>query len=143
MSRPESSVSGTKAEMTDRSVGAEIYEYIDDTHLYMAAADLIICHAERLPAPGAAVGVPSIMIPYPYAAETIRHTMQRNSRKRVRALHTDSELSAELLREKRKNSLKIAVMDRIWVETPPNFISPAPTQKLHKSSWTFAKIVIV
>lgn len=47
----------------------EIYEYILNTHLYMAAADLIVCRAGAITcAEIAAVGTPSIMIPYPYAA---------------------------------------------------------------------------
>lgn len=46
-----------------------VYPYIDQVHLMMAAADLIVCRAGA----GAcfelaAVGRPSILIPYPYAA---------------------------------------------------------------------------
>jgi UDP-N-acetylglucosamine--N-acetylmuramyl-(pentapeptide) pyrophosphoryl-undecaprenol N-acetylglucosamine transferase len=47
----------------------EVKEYIMDTHIYMYAADLIICRAGAITcAEIAAVGVPSVMIPYPFAA---------------------------------------------------------------------------
>ena len=47
----------------------EVNEYISNTHLYMFAADLIICRAGAITcAEIAAVGVPSILIPYPFAA---------------------------------------------------------------------------
>lgn len=47
----------------------EINEYILNTHIYMYAADLIICRAGAITcAEIAAVGVPSVMIPYPFAA---------------------------------------------------------------------------
>lgn len=47
----------------------EIKEYISDTHIYMYAADLIVCRAGAITcAEIAAVGVPSVMIPYPFAA---------------------------------------------------------------------------
>lgn len=46
-----------------------VFEYIDETQVYMAAADLVICRAGAITcAEIAAVGVPSILIPYPYAA---------------------------------------------------------------------------
>lgn len=47
----------------------EIKEYIMDTNIYMYASDLIICRAGAITcAEIAAVGVPSVMIPYPFAA---------------------------------------------------------------------------
>jgi len=47
----------------------EVREYIYNPHIYMAAADLIICRAGAITcAEVAALGVPSIMIPYPFAA---------------------------------------------------------------------------
>jgi len=47
----------------------EIREYIYNPQTYMAAADLIICRAGAITcAEVAALGIPSVMIPYPYAA---------------------------------------------------------------------------
>ncbi len=58
-----------KEEMTGKNNSVEVYEYIDETHVYMSAADLIICRAGAITcAEVAAVGVPSVMIPYPFAA---------------------------------------------------------------------------
>lgn len=45
-------------------------EYIDNIHLYMAAADLVISRAGALTISELQItGAPSILIPYPYAAE--------------------------------------------------------------------------
>ena len=45
-------------------------EYIDNIHLYMAAADLVISRAGALTVSELEVtGSPSILVPYPYAAE--------------------------------------------------------------------------
>lgn len=47
----------------------EIHPYIHDIHRYMAAADILICRAGALTCSEiAAVGRPSILVPYPYAA---------------------------------------------------------------------------
>ena len=47
----------------------EVREYIYNPQTYMAAADLVICRAGAITcAEVAALGVPSIMIPYPFAA---------------------------------------------------------------------------
>lgn len=47
----------------------EIKEYIYNQETYMAAADLLICRAGAITcAEVAALGLPSVMIPYPYAA---------------------------------------------------------------------------
>ena len=46
-----------------------VRDYIHDMHLYMAAADLIICRAGAMTcAELSALGRPSILVPYPYAA---------------------------------------------------------------------------
>jgi UDP-N-acetylglucosamine--N-acetylmuramyl-(pentapeptide) pyrophosphoryl-undecaprenol N-acetylglucosamine transferase len=46
-----------------------VAEYLHDIHLYMAAADLVICRAGASTcAELAALGRPSILVPYPYAA---------------------------------------------------------------------------
>lgn len=97
-----------KAEMTDRSVGAEIYEYIDDTHLYMAAADLIICRAGAITcAEVAAVGVPSIMIPYPYAAgDHQTYNAKKFTEAGAGICIPDSELSAERLARETEKFIK-------------------------------------
>jgi UDP-N-acetylglucosamine--N-acetylmuramyl-(pentapeptide) pyrophosphoryl-undecaprenol N-acetylglucosamine transferase len=47
----------------------EIHPYIHDIHRYMSAADILICRAGALTCSEiAAVGRPSILVPYPYAA---------------------------------------------------------------------------
>jgi len=47
----------------------EIKEYIYNPQIYMAAADLLICRAGAITcAEVAALGIPSVMIPYPFAA---------------------------------------------------------------------------
>ncbi len=47
----------------------EIREYIYNPQTYMAAADLLICRAGAITcAEVAALGIPSVMIPYPFAA---------------------------------------------------------------------------
>ena len=46
-----------------------VFSYIENMHDYMAAADLIVCRAGAITcAEVAALGRPSIMVPYPYAA---------------------------------------------------------------------------
>ena len=57
------------AKITSANQVLEIREYIYDPEQYMAAADLIICRAGAITcAEVAALGLPSIMIPYPFAA---------------------------------------------------------------------------
>jgi UDP-N-acetylglucosamine--N-acetylmuramyl-(pentapeptide) pyrophosphoryl-undecaprenol N-acetylglucosamine transferase len=47
----------------------DVKEYLYNLHIYMAAADLMICRAGAITcAEVAATGTPSVMIPYPYAA---------------------------------------------------------------------------
>lgn len=57
-------------EDADRIAGSvEIKEYIYNPQTYMAAADLLVCRAGAITcAEVAALGVPTVMIPYPYAA---------------------------------------------------------------------------
>jgi UDP-N-acetylglucosamine--N-acetylmuramyl-(pentapeptide) pyrophosphoryl-undecaprenol N-acetylglucosamine transferase len=46
----------------------DVREYLQDVHLYMAAADLVICRSGAMTcAELAALGKPSILVPYPYA----------------------------------------------------------------------------
>lgn len=46
-----------------------VHDYLHDMHLYMAAADLLICRAGAITSSEiAALGRPSIMVPYPHAA---------------------------------------------------------------------------
>ncbi len=59
------SVSAAAANLSNLSV----FSYIENMHDYMAAADLIVCRAGAITcAEVAALGRPSIMVPYPYAA---------------------------------------------------------------------------
>jgi UDP-N-acetylglucosamine--N-acetylmuramyl-(pentapeptide) pyrophosphoryl-undecaprenol N-acetylglucosamine transferase len=47
----------------------DVREYLQDVHLYMAAADLIICRSGAMTcAELTALGKPSILVPYPFAA---------------------------------------------------------------------------
>jgi UDP-N-acetylglucosamine--N-acetylmuramyl-(pentapeptide) pyrophosphoryl-undecaprenol N-acetylglucosamine transferase len=47
----------------------KVHEYLYDIHLYMSAADLLICRAGAMTcAELAALGRPAIMVPYPFAA---------------------------------------------------------------------------
>ncbi|MBP7402450.1 MAG: undecaprenyldiphospho-muramoylpentapeptide beta-N-acetylglucosaminyltransferase [Clostridia bacterium] len=49
--------------------GIDVRDYIQDVHVYMAAADLLVCRAGALTcAEIAALGKPSVLVPYPYAA---------------------------------------------------------------------------
>ena len=61
------------AELAEKLNGAEgnieVKEYIYNPQTYMAAADLLICRAGAITcAEVAALGIPSVMIPYPFAA---------------------------------------------------------------------------
>jgi UDP-N-acetylglucosamine--N-acetylmuramyl-(pentapeptide) pyrophosphoryl-undecaprenol N-acetylglucosamine transferase len=60
------------AETMAASAGCDwlsVHDYLHDMHLYMAAADLLICRAGAVTSSEiAALGRPSIMVPYPFAA---------------------------------------------------------------------------
>lgn len=105
----------------------EIREYIDDMHICMPAADLVICRA------GAsslyelrALGKPSILIPYPYAAENHQYynamELVKNGAARIieeKDLNADvltdmiNELisNPELLAEMSKNAKEMAILN--------------------------------
>lgn len=105
----------------------EIREYIDDMHICMPAADLVICRA------GAsslyelrALGKPSILIPYPYAAENHQYynamELVNNGAARIieeKDLNADvltdmiNELisNPELLAEMSKNAKEMAILN--------------------------------
>lgn len=79
----------------------EIREYIDDMHICMPAADLVVCRA------GAsslyelrALGKPSILIPYPYAAENHQYynAMELVNNNAARIIE-EKDLTAESLTE--------------------------------------------
>ena len=79
----------------------DVREYIHDIDLYMAAADLVVCRAGAMTcAELAALGRPSILIPYPHAAGDHQ---TYNARALVNAgaaiLCQDSRLSPEFLAE--------------------------------------------
>jgi UDP-N-acetylglucosamine--N-acetylmuramyl-(pentapeptide) pyrophosphoryl-undecaprenol N-acetylglucosamine transferase len=49
--------------------GLDVRDYLQDAYLYMAAADLLVCRAGAITcAEIAALGQPSVMVPYPFAA---------------------------------------------------------------------------
>lgn len=79
----------------------EIREYIYNPQTYMAAADLIICRAGAITcAEVAALGIPSVMIPYPYAAGDHQTYNARAFEKEGAAiLLKDSEVTARTLYE--------------------------------------------
>ncbi len=79
----------------------EVKEYISDTHIYMYAADLIVCRAGAITcAEIAAVGVPSVMIPYPFAAgDHQTYNARIFEEKGAGLLIKDQVLSAEKLAE--------------------------------------------
>jgi len=57
------------AKHPDMSGNLEILEYIYNPEIYMAACDLMICRAGAITcAEIASLGIPSVMIPYPFAA---------------------------------------------------------------------------
>jgi UDP-N-acetylglucosamine--N-acetylmuramyl-(pentapeptide) pyrophosphoryl-undecaprenol N-acetylglucosamine transferase len=60
---------GLVKEAAEYSPYLDLREYLFDQHLYIAAADLVLCRAGALTASEIAVtGKASIMVPYPYAA---------------------------------------------------------------------------
>jgi len=79
----------------------EIREYIYNPQTYMAAADLVICRAGAITcAEVAALGIPSIMVPYPYAAGDHQTYNARAFEKAGAALlMKDSEVTARTLYE--------------------------------------------
>ena len=79
----------------------EIREYIYEPQIYMAAADLVICRAGAITcAEIAALGVPSVMIPYPFAAGDHQTYNARVFEKQGAAiLMKDSEVTARTLYE--------------------------------------------
>lgn len=79
----------------------EVREYIYNPQTYMAAADLIICRAGAITcAEVAALGIPSVMIPYPFAAGDHQTYNARAFEKAGAAvLMKDADVSAESLYE--------------------------------------------
>ncbi len=80
----------------------EIRRYIPEQHLYMAAADLVLCRAGAITCSEIAVlGKASIMVPYPYAAGD-HQTMNARifSDAGASILIPDSELDAQVLYDK-------------------------------------------
>ena len=96
-----------KEEMEGKESPVEIHEYIDNTHIYMAAADLIVCRAGAITcAEVAAVGVPSIMIPYPFAAgDHQNYNARAFSETGAGITVTDAELTSERLSDEISNLL--------------------------------------
>ncbi|NLT12128.1 MAG: undecaprenyldiphospho-muramoylpentapeptide beta-N-acetylglucosaminyltransferase [Clostridiaceae bacterium] len=80
-----------------QDLNMEIFEYIDDTKTYMDAADLIICRAGAITcAEVAALGVPALFVPYPYAAgDHQTYNAKVFSDRRAGFLIADADLSAE------------------------------------------------
>ncbi len=90
-----------KKELDGKKTPVEIFEYIDETHVYMAAADLIVCRAGAITcAEVAAVGVPSVMVPYPFAAGDHQSYNARAFREAGAGVTLqDAELTSERLSE--------------------------------------------
>ena len=85
--------------ITETNDNMEVMEYIYNPQTYMAAADLVICRAGAITcAEVAALGIPSIMIPYPFAAGDHQ---TYNARAFVKAsaaiLMKDADVSAQTL----------------------------------------------
>ncbi len=80
----------------------EIHEYIPDQHVYMAAADLVLCRAGAMTCSELAVlGKACVMVPYPYAAgdhQTMNAAVFADSGAAV--MISDQDLSPEVLYEK-------------------------------------------
>ncbi|MHB1453287.1 MAG: undecaprenyldiphospho-muramoylpentapeptide beta-N-acetylglucosaminyltransferase [Saccharofermentanales bacterium] len=79
----------------------DIHEYISSQHLYLAAADLILCRAGAITCSEIAVlGKASIMVPYPFAAGD-HQTLNAKAFENVGAtvLVPDRMLDAELLKD--------------------------------------------
>lgn len=90
-----------KEEINGRDIPVEIYEYIDETHTYLSAADLVICRAGAITcAEIASIGLPSIMVPYPFAAGD-HQTYNARAFEEAKAglMISDSNLSADRLAE--------------------------------------------
>lgn len=79
----------------------DIREYIPDQHLYLAAADLIVCRAGAITCSEIAVlGKPSVMIPYPYAAgDHQRMNAMVFQRAGASVMISDKDLTPEVLYE--------------------------------------------
>ncbi|NLN45295.1 MAG: undecaprenyldiphospho-muramoylpentapeptide beta-N-acetylglucosaminyltransferase [Clostridiaceae bacterium] len=77
--------------------GLDIRDYLQDVHLYMAAADLLVCRAGALTcAEIAALGRPSVLVPYPYAAGDHQTHNALAFEKRGAAVHVpDAQFTAD------------------------------------------------
>lgn len=79
-----------------------VHEYIYDVHLYMAAADLLICRAGAMTcAELAALGRPAVLVPYPYAAgDHQTYNARVLSDAGAAVLCPDGQLTPEWLKER-------------------------------------------
>lgn len=79
----------------------EIKEYIYNPQTYMAAADLLICRAGAITcAEVAALGVPSVMIPYPFAAgDHQTYNARAFEKEGACILMRDADVSADKLKD--------------------------------------------
>lgn len=102
-----------------------VRDYIHDMHLYMAAADLIICRAGAMTcAELSALGRPSILVPYPHAAgdhQTFNARALADAGAAV--LCPDSEMTPEWL---------AAALDRL-------FSDPACLDRMGKAALALAR----
>ena len=104
----------------------EVFEYIQDPEVYMAAADLFVGRAGAITcAEIQAVGVPSVLIPYPYAAQDHQTYNARTFEdgkagillpddqavEKLPGIVKDLLSDKERLQEMRKNALALAIYD--------------------------------
>lgn len=99
---------------TDGSEGVYIREYIDDMDRCMSAADLVICRAGASSLSELqAMGKPSVLVPYPYAAENHQY---------YNALELKEKNAAVLIEEKEFTGERLKKEVEILLENPSTMI---------------------
>ena len=88
-----------KGVVADEQLPARVLPFLRDIHLAYAVADLVVCRSGAMTlAEIAACGIPTILVPYPYAAHNHQEVNARNLVERgAAALVMDRELDGERL----------------------------------------------